>query len=85
MCLGIPGQIIEVTDEATDTAAVMLSGTRRNVNVAMVHADGIAPGDWVLVHAGFALSTLDEREALDMLEMLREMSDAYMADVGMKT
>ena len=77
MCLGIPGQILEVTDEASHTAAVMVSGARRPVNIALVDADGIAPGDWVLVHAGFALSKIDEQEARETLALLQEVSDAY--------
>ena len=77
MCLGIPGQILEVTDEASHTAAVMVSGARRPVNIALVDAGGVAPGDWVLVHAGFALSKIDEQEARETLALLQEVSDAY--------
>ena len=83
MCLGIPGQIIEIVDDANQIARVDVSGVRRNVNVALVRSEGIAPGDWVLIHVGFAMSKIDEREAQMTLELLREMGEVYDDELHM--
>ncbi len=77
MCLGIPGQVIEFVDEANDIAKVEVSGVRRNVNVSVVRHEGIEPGDWVLIHVGFAMSKIDEREAEETFRFLRGMDDAF--------
>ena len=69
MCLGIPGQVIEFVDDANDIAKVEVSGVRRNVNVSVVRHEGIEPGDWVLIHVGFAMSKIDEREAEETLQI----------------
>ena len=74
MCLAVPGKIIEVTaadDNAPmgRTAVVDMQGSRIEASLAMVPEAG--EGDWVLVHAGFALSVLDEAEALETWETLR--------------
>ena len=83
MCLGIPGQIVEFVDEVNDIAKVEVSGVRRNVSVALVRPDGIALGDWVLVHVGFAMSKIDELEAQETLRMLRELGEAYEDELEM--
>ena len=83
MCLGIPGQIVEMTDKANQIAKVDVSGVKRNVNVALVAADGIAPGDWVLIHVGFAMSKIDEHEAQETLKLLHEMGAAYTDELQM--
>ena len=77
MCLGIPGQIVEFVDDANHIAKVEVSGVRRNVNVAMVRHEGIVPGDWVLIHVGFAMSKIDEYEAEQTIKLLHGMDDAY--------
>ena len=77
MCLGIPGQIVEFVDEDKFIAKVDISGVRRNINVALVQPDGITPGDWVLVHVGFAMSKLDEQEAQETLRLLEQMGEIY--------
>lgn len=77
MCLGIPGQIVEITDDANNIAKVEVSGVRRNVNVAMVRPEGIQPGDWVLIHVGFAMAKIDEIEAQETLAVLRSMGEIY--------
>lgn len=80
MCLGIPGQVLEAPDAATHMAAVRVSGTRRTVDMSLLDDAPIAPGEWVLVHAGLALSTIPEEEALETLALLREMSDAFLGE-----
>jgi hydrogenase expression/formation protein HypC len=80
MCLGIPGQVLEITDAANSMAKVDVSGVRREVNIACILDDGEPPesciGDWVLVHVGFALSRIDEGEAARTLEILSELGEA---------
>ena len=74
MCLGIPGRIVDVPDRQAGLATVDISGVRRSVSVALVDepAAPIEPGDWVLVHVGFALSRIDEAQAHETLELLRQ-------------
>ena len=80
MCVGIPGQIVEITDAHANLAMVDVSGVRRQVNIACV-VDGEHPadacvGDWVLIHVGFAMSRIDEEEARRTLEVLTELGEA---------
>jgi hydrogenase expression/formation protein HypC len=75
VCLAIPGQIIEVVDEARQLAKVDVTGVRRTVNVGLL--DDAAPGDWVLIHVGFALSKVDEEEAVATLDLLKGMGAEY--------
>ena len=81
MCLGIPGQILELLAPEQHRAAVMVSEARRTVDVSLVE-EGLAPGEWVLVHAGLALSKIAEREARETLALMQEMSDAYLLGVA---
>ena len=79
MCLAIPGQIIEIVDEPNRLAQVDVAGVRRTINVGLLDADGqcIDPGDWVLIHVGFAISRVDEEEAHATRELLERMGAAY--------
>jgi hydrogenase expression/formation protein HypC len=83
VCLAIPGQIIEVVDEVNRLATVDVVGVRRRVNIGLLDAGadggevGARPGDWVLIHVGFALSRIDEEEAAATLALLREMGAEY--------
>ena len=79
MCLAIPGQVIELVDDANRIARVDVAGVQRNVNVSLLDRDGTgaAPGDWVLIHVGFALSRVDEEEAHATLRLLQQMGQAY--------
>ena len=83
MCLGIPGQILEIVDDANNIAKVDVSGVRRNVNVALVRPEGIGPGDWVLIHVGFAMSKIDEAEAQETLSVLQTMGSVYTEELQM--
>ncbi len=79
MCLGIPGQIVAVAGDGM-LATVEIAGTRRQVNVMCV-ADPAQPpeallGVWVLVHVGFAMSRIDEKDAAETLALLREIGEA---------
>jgi len=79
VCLAIPGQIVEVVDEVNRLATVEVAGVRRTVNIALldVGETGAAPGDWVLIHVGFALSKVDEDEARATLRLLEQMGAEY--------
>jgi hydrogenase expression/formation protein HypC len=79
MCLAIPGQIVEVVDDANRLAKVEVAGVQRNVNIGLLDEDGdsAAPGEWVLIHVGFAISKVDEEEALAQHELLRQMGADY--------
>ena len=80
MCLAIPGRIIEVSDAENRLARVDVAGVQRNVNIGLLDADGtggVGPGDWVLIHVGFALSQVDEEEAHATLELLKGMGAEY--------
>ena len=83
MCLGIPGQIVEIVDDANSIAKVDVSGVKRNVSVALVRPEGIGPGDWVLIHVGFAMSKIDESEARETMQTLQEMGQAYADELEM--
>jgi hydrogenase expression/formation protein HypC len=85
MCLAIPGQILEVVDPANQIAKVDVVGVRRNVNVGLLgdgEGDGVAPGDWVLIHVGFALSKVDEEEAHATLALLEQMGAEYEQELA---
>lgn len=75
MCLAIPGQIVEVVDETNHLARVEVAGVHRNVNIGLF--DDAGPGDWVLIHVGFAISRIDEDEARATLALLEQMGTAY--------
>jgi hydrogenase expression/formation protein HypC len=77
MCLGIPGEVVEVGADRADLATVDVSGVRRAVNIGLLEEDGVHPGDWVLIHVGFALTKMDEAEATSTLEMLNGIGQAY--------
>jgi len=83
MCLGIPGQIMEIVDDANSIAKVNVSGVKRNVSVVLVRPEGIAPGDWVLIHVGFAMSKIDEAEAHETMKTLNTMGDVYTDELEM--
>ena len=75
MCLAIPGQVIELIDEQNRLAKVDVAGVLRTVNVGLLH--DTRPGDWVLIHVGFALSKVDEDEARATLGLLQRMGEAF--------
>ena len=83
MCLGIPGRIVEIVDDNLDIAKVEVSGVKRNVSIALVRLDGIEPGDWVLVHVGFAMSKINEKEAQETQKALQLMGDPYTDELAM--
>ena len=79
MCLAIPGQLVEVVDSETHLAKVEVAGVRRTVNIGLLTGDGGGPqpGDWVLIHVGFAISQIDEEEAHATRRLLEQMGADY--------
>ena len=79
MCLGIPGQIVAISNVEQQLALVDVGGVRRQVNLACIvddaHPMESCLGDWVLVHVGFAMSRLDEEEAAETLALLRQLGE----------
>ncbi len=78
MCLAIPGQIVELVDEPNRLAKVDVAGVQRNVNIGLLDEDGgVVPGDWVLIHVGFAMSKVYEDEAVATRRQLVAMGEDY--------
>jgi len=73
MCLAIPGKIVEIVDAENRIAKVEVGGVRRNVNVGMLDEDEALVGSYVLIHVGFAMTKIDEQEALETLRVLEEI------------
>jgi hydrogenase expression/formation protein HypC len=83
MCLAIPGQVLEVVDESNRLATVEVAGVVRKVNVGLLDGDSLVrPGEWVLIHVGFAISKVDEAEARTTLDLLQRMGTAYEQELA---
>ena len=82
MCLGIPGEIVELMEDHPDLAKVDVSGVRRAINIGLLENERLEPGDWVLIHVGFALSKIDEDEAKAALDFLEGIGQAYAAELA---
>jgi hydrogenase expression/formation protein HypC len=93
VCLAIPGQVVELVDEPNRLARVEVAGVRRVVNVGLLDGEGerrgpdgvatagVGPGDWVLIHVGFALSRIDEDEAHATRRLLEAMGAEYETEL----
>jgi hydrogenase expression/formation protein HypC len=83
VCLAIPGQVVDLVDEANRLASVDVVGVRRTINVGLLDEDGagVGPGDWVLIHVGFAISRVDEEEAIATRRQLERMGESYEAEL----
>ncbi|QSR87300.1 HypC/HybG/HupF family hydrogenase formation chaperone [Candidatus Methylacidiphilum infernorum] len=83
MCLAIPGKIVEVLNSGENPfmhfAVVEVSSVRRKINIELIQEEGIHPGDWVLVHVGFALAKISESEAREQLQMLAKLGEKQQA------
>ena len=78
MCLGMPGRVVRDVDPVSQHVLVDVDGRRQEVSAALLVDDGMTlplPGEWVVVHMGFALSRMDEAEAVSTLESLDELTD----------
>lgn len=77
MCLGIPGEVIEINRDQRDLAKVSVSGVKRTINIGLLEDDPPLPGDWILIHVGFALSKIDQSEAQAVLDFLEGIGQSY--------
>jgi hydrogenase expression/formation protein HypC len=84
MCLAVPGRVMEVVDEANRLARVEVAGVQRTVNIGLLDTadSGVGPGDWVLIHVGFAISQIDEDEAIATRRLLEAMGAEYEQELA---
>jgi hydrogenase expression/formation protein HypC len=75
MCLAIPGRIVELLPDLENIATVDVSGVRRKIDVGLLADDPAKPGDWVLIHVGFAMSKISEAEATDQMRVLAMLGE----------
>ncbi len=77
MCLGIPGRIVEIVNTEDKTAVVEIAGVKREINITCIvdkeHPVESCLGDWVIVHVGFAMGRINEKEAAKTLDLFREL------------
>jgi hydrogenase expression/formation protein HypC len=81
MCLGIPGQVVEMLDHE-HLARVDVVGVGRIINIGLLEDEPPVPGDWVLIHVGFAMSVIDEEEANLAMSSLQMMGEAYTDEMA---
>jgi hydrogenase expression/formation protein HypC len=79
MCLAIPGKIIEIDSQNPQHAVVDVVGVRRKVDLGLLSDYPPVPGDWVLIHVGFAMSKISEADAADQMRTLRMLGEAEAA------
>jgi hydrogenase expression/formation protein HypC len=72
MCLGIVGQVVALSERHPDLASVDVAGVTRDINIMMLAEEGLKSGDWILIHAGFAMEKIDEKTAREQVAALRE-------------
>ena len=75
MCLAIPGKVVEISPDNSDSALVDVVGVRRKIDLGLLQDDRPVPGDWVLIHVGFAMSKISEHDALDQMNTLRMLGE----------
>ena len=75
MCLAIPGKIVEISSDNAESALVDVVGVRRKIDLGLLQDDRPVPGDWVLIHVGFAMSKISECDALDQMNTLRALGE----------
>ncbi|MEP6696210.1 MAG: HypC/HybG/HupF family hydrogenase formation chaperone [Pseudonocardiales bacterium] len=81
MCLAIPGEIVQMVEGSNDQLALVdVVGVKRRINIGLLD-DGVTPGDWVLIHVGFAMSKVDEKEAAEALSMLEMMGETFTEEL----
>ena len=81
MCLGIPGQVVDMVDAEQSLAKVDVNGVRRTISVRLLADDNLQIGDWVLVHVGFAMAKIDEHEAKLTLDQVQKMGADYTNEI----
>lgn len=81
MCLGVPGQVVEIHDDPLGMTVGKVSFAGVTKQVCLAYTPEVAVGDWVVVHVGFAITRIDEAEARQVFETLRELGELAELDV----
>lgn len=79
MCLAIPGKIVELDPANSQQAVVDVVGVRRKVDLGLLQDEPPVPGDWVLIHVGFAMSKISEADAADQMRTLTMLGETAAA------
>lgn len=79
MCLAIPGKVVELLPSDRALALVEVTGVRRRVDLGLLQDDPPQPGDWVLIHVGFAMSKISERDAAEQMRTLTLLGEGEAA------
>jgi len=79
MCLAIPGKLLELVPGSSTLGTVEVVGVRRKVDLGLLQDDMPEPGDWVLIHVGFAMSKISEQDALEQMRTLQMLGEAEQA------
>lgn len=83
MCLAIPGEVVAFVDGTFDQLALVdVVGVKRKINVGLLEDAPAKIGDWVLIHVGFAMSVIDEKEAQEALSMLEMMGQSFTDELA---
>jgi hydrogenase expression/formation protein HypC len=79
MCLAIPARVLELLPERENLALVEVAGVRRKIDVGLLLEEPAVPGDWVLIHVGFAMSKISEEDALEQMRVLATLGEEQEA------
>jgi hydrogenase expression/formation protein HypC len=79
VCLAIPGKIVELDPQDSQLAIVDVVGVRRKVDLGLLQDAPPVPGEWVLIHVGFAMSKISEADAIDQMKTLMLLGEAQAA------
>jgi hydrogenase expression/formation protein HypC len=79
MCLAIPGKIVALVPDQEHLGTVEVAGVRRKVDLGLLQDDMPVPGDWVLIHVGFAMTKISEQDALEQIRLLRVLGETEQA------
>jgi len=75
VCLAIPGKIVEISSDDHHSALVEVAGVRRRIDLGLLQEDKPIPGEWVLIHVGFAMSKISEQDAAEQMNTLRMLGE----------
>ncbi|MGB6692377.1 MAG: HypC/HybG/HupF family hydrogenase formation chaperone [Terracidiphilus sp.] len=79
MCLAIPGRIVELVPDQAHLGTVEVAGVRRKVDLGLLENDMPVPGDWVLIHVGFAMTKISEQDAAEQMHLLHMLGESELA------
>jgi len=82
VCLAIPGQVVEFLEGNNDQLALVdVVGVKRKINIGLMEETPLRIGDYILIHVGFAMSKVDEKEAAEALSMLEMMGETFTEEL----